>query len=117
MLDKAAHFLSLIRSRVQHRRRKVRGTALARSGVVRVPKVRCVYEGDFFPTEDFEETARYGLVHGKNLRAGTPRHTTNGYLLHDAREDTRPMWVGPGSEDDDSSWVGPDDNEDDGANE
>jgi hypothetical protein len=44
-------------------------------------RVRCDYEGELFPTGDFESTPQYGLVHARNLPAGTPTHTKSGYVL------------------------------------
>jgi len=66
--------------------------------VVRVSRVRCVYEGEFFPAEDFEETADYGMVHERNLEPGTPRHTKSGRLIYDDPAD-EPRWIGPGGPD------------------
>ena len=62
-------------------------------------RIRCVYEGEFFPPDDFEETAEHGLVHARNLRPGTPRHTRNGLPTEADDVDASPRtrtWIGPG---------------------
>jgi hypothetical protein len=62
-----------------------------------VTKIRCAYESDFFPEDDFDERSAYGLVHVRNLRAGAAEHTVSGYPIGDGRlEDVRD-WAGPGA--------------------
>jgi hypothetical protein len=38
--------------------------------------IRCDYEHDYFPKEQFEEDPEWGLVHNKD-----PRHTVRGTVL------------------------------------
>jgi len=72
-------------------------------------KVRCEYESDLFPREDFEATATYGLVHTKNLEEGVPRHTKTGRVIDWGERPGVGQWVSPlpSPPPPDNRWVSP----------
>jgi len=69
-----------------------------------VSRVRCSYERDFFPAEDFDETTDFGLVHERNI-GGAPRHTVTGRMLPDTDFESSGGWVGPSAGDTEEPYV------------